>query len=391
MCSPLVSVIVPVYNVEPYLPRCIESICVQTYQNLQIILVNDGSTDGSGKLCEDYAARDKRILVIHKENGGLVTARKTGLSAATGKYIGFVDGDDYIEPEMYEELLRYIEQTAVDFVHSGFTQESQKEEKAFLGFEEGEYDLTQNRVAFIKRMLPGKTMDVRKCMTYSIWSKLFRQDVIRKCYAEVPDSQQYGEDVIALYVCLLQCNRVALRKRTYYHYVVRENSLSNVHGEVYFTKELSLYKVLCDILKKQGFYPELAAMQDARMQYSAISYVETLYKPFFELCRYQYPDISELEGMKVIVWGAGKVGRDYYQQISKYQSCKIVAWCDSNPEKCHSEYCDIVGMEQMRRGEFDRIVIAVREEALAREIRFMLMENGQSSDRILWREPMKIF
>lgn len=104
----LISVIVPVYKVERYLCRCVDSIIAQTYTNLQIILVDDGSPDGSGAICDDYAAKDPRITVIHKENGGLSDARNAGLGAARGSYIGFVDSDDYISVDMYEKLYKAI-------------------------------------------------------------------------------------------------------------------------------------------------------------------------------------------------------------------------------------------------------------------------------------------
>lgn len=101
---PLISVIVPVYKVEPYLRRCIDSIRNQTYTNLEIILVDDGSPDNCGCICDEYAQKDKRILVIHQKNEGLSAARNSGLDRCTGAYIGFVDSDDCIHPEMYERL-----------------------------------------------------------------------------------------------------------------------------------------------------------------------------------------------------------------------------------------------------------------------------------------------
>lgn len=105
---PLISVIVPVYKVEPYLHRCIDSIRNQTYTNLEIILVDDGSPDNCGRICDEYAQKDKRIFVIHQENGGLSAARNSGLDRCSGAYIGFVDSDDCIHPEMYERLYKDI-------------------------------------------------------------------------------------------------------------------------------------------------------------------------------------------------------------------------------------------------------------------------------------------
>ena len=114
----VISVIVPIYNVENYINRCLNSIINQTYKNLQIILVDDGSTDDSGKVCDKYALKDSRIKVIHQKNSGPVRARKTGLEASTGEYIGFVDSDDWIEPNMYEEMLNNLIQTNADFAQS---------------------------------------------------------------------------------------------------------------------------------------------------------------------------------------------------------------------------------------------------------------------------------
>lgn len=114
--QPLISVIVPVYNVEKYLPKCVSSICRQTYENLEIILVDDGSTDGSSKLCDQFAQKDTRIKVIHQKNGGSSSARNAGLNAAAGEYIGFIDSDDYPELNMYQLLIQAALETKCEIV-----------------------------------------------------------------------------------------------------------------------------------------------------------------------------------------------------------------------------------------------------------------------------------
>lgn len=119
METTLISVVVPVYNIEDYLERCVDSICGQTYGNLEILLVNDGSTDGSGALCDELAMRDDRIRVFHKENGGSSSARNLGISQAKGEYVGFVDSDDYISADMYRQLLEAVEQYECDIVQIG--------------------------------------------------------------------------------------------------------------------------------------------------------------------------------------------------------------------------------------------------------------------------------
>ena len=117
---PLISVIVPVYKVEKYLNQCIESVLAQTYQNLEIILVDDGSPDRSGEICEEYAKKDTRIRVLHKSNGGLSTARNTGLQIISGAYIAFLDSDDYLAPDMYETLYRELIENDADIAVCGF-------------------------------------------------------------------------------------------------------------------------------------------------------------------------------------------------------------------------------------------------------------------------------
>lgn len=117
--EPLISVIIPVYNVMEYLPRCVETVCGQTYRNLEILLVDDGSTDGTGKLCDTLAGKDPRIRVFHKQNGGSSSARNLGIREAKGAYLGFVDSDDYISPGMYESLLRGIRKYQASVAQTG--------------------------------------------------------------------------------------------------------------------------------------------------------------------------------------------------------------------------------------------------------------------------------
>ena len=119
--NPRISVIVPVYNVEQYLPRCVESILAQTYENLEILLVDDGTKDNSGAICDAYARQDARVKAIHKKNGGLSSARNAGIDAATGEYLSFVDSDDWIEPDMYEKMMALMEKYGVRLVCAGMS------------------------------------------------------------------------------------------------------------------------------------------------------------------------------------------------------------------------------------------------------------------------------
>ena len=119
----MISIIVPVYNVEPYLRKCLDSILDQTYRDLEILIIDDGSTDGSGAICDEYAGKDDRIKVFHTENNGLSAARNLGLSKAQGKFVGFVDSDDWIEPDMFGVMHTRLNKSGADMCVSGFWHE----------------------------------------------------------------------------------------------------------------------------------------------------------------------------------------------------------------------------------------------------------------------------
>ena len=153
----LLSVIVAVYNVKPYIAECISSICRQTYRNMEIILVDDGSTDGSGDICEEYAAKDQRIHVIHQKNRGLSGARNTGLRYAKGEYVAFVDSDDWIGSDMYRTLVGVMEAYNLDMARCGIIETNREGEKRILnwGGDTGS-NYRKRRVWTLLQGIPGK-------------------------------------------------------------------------------------------------------------------------------------------------------------------------------------------------------------------------------------------
>ena len=152
----MISIIVPIYNIAEYLPQCIESLLHQSFSDLEIILVDDGSTDGSFAICEHYRSQDRRIVVIHKKNGGLVSARKVGIKVARGQYIAYVDGDDWIEPDMYEQMYQKLIQENVDVVMCGRYEDTGRTRKAvFHGIDEGRYEKKALRKVVYPKMIAG--------------------------------------------------------------------------------------------------------------------------------------------------------------------------------------------------------------------------------------------
>lgn len=375
----LISVIVPIYNVELYLSECIESIMIQTYRHLEIILVDDGSTDLSGSICEQYARQDDRICVYHKENEGLVLARKFGLSVAKGNYIWFVDGDDYVEYNMAEYMIRLIHYYDTDFIHSGYYEDN-NEMCCGCPIEAGRYEITDdNRNRLINEYLFGLGSEK---MSPSIWSKLYKRELIIKSYNTVPNEQSYGEDVINLYACFELATSVYIDNKAFYHYRIRTNSMSH-RASMYtienFGRMIKTIESLCINYGNEKLIP----MVYGYFKNWLVTYMKKSLG--MEICIYEFPEITKILDKKIVLYGAGVVGKDYYAQISKYVNCKIVGWVDKNPvELPYRKVNEITAIKDM---QFDYIVIAVKRESIANEIRHELTQMGIATERILWKTP----
>lgn len=236
----LISIIVPVYNVERYLDRCMESILRQTYRRLEIILVDDGSTDSSGAKCDDYADMDSRVRVVHKCNGGLSDARNAGLELVTGDYIGYVDSDDWIEPDMYARMYQAcIEHDAQLAVCRYFCEYSTKgsSDVDVLAEESGRVE-SLSREALLKIYISG---DDKYVIYNSVWSKLFRRDLVRGM--EFPKGRN-SEDIMYTTRAFCRAERAVYLDQCFYHYVLdREGSIMNAaRGERMFRDELPFWR-----------------------------------------------------------------------------------------------------------------------------------------------------
>lgn len=214
--NPKVSIIVPVYNVEKYLDECVQSIQKQTYKNIEIILVDDGSPDHSPQMCDEYAQKDSRIKVIHKKNGGLSSARNAGIDAATGEYIMFIDSDDFIEPIMVEKLLELKENTNTEVVacnidkFEGSTYKTIKDKNTFKDI------AVFDKQTYLKKLLL-RTIDCTSC------NKLYQKGYIGDIrFWEGVNN----EDHLFLFKLYQKCNKIAYTDKVYYHYRTTPNSIT---------------------------------------------------------------------------------------------------------------------------------------------------------------------
>lgn len=213
------SIIVPIYNVEKYLPKCIDSILGQTYKDLELILVNDGSPDNSAKICDEYAQKDDRVIVIHKPNGGVSSARNAGLDRATGQYIGFVDPDDYITSDMYELMIKKLEVSNANMAICGYDYMSEN------GKVERPYLIRENELLTQKQFI-SMQFDMPPTVRHGVVNKLFTADIFNKI--RFPEGLHSSEDVYVLTEYAKKISKAVFIHQPLYKNLVRIGSAT--HG-----------------------------------------------------------------------------------------------------------------------------------------------------------------
>lgn len=227
--QPKISIIVPVYKVERYLCQCLDSILGQTFSDWECIIVDDGSPDGCPQLCDEYAARDPRFRVIHRANGGLSAARNSGLRVARGQYIGFVDSDDWIAPQMFERLYRLITEHATDMAQVGYLKE-------YIGHASSKRLVEKievvNRKEIVRRIVCGNRIP------NSVWNKLFRREVIN---SEFPEGKLF-EDAAVLNHWVRDIQSAVLAPDTLYHYRMRKSSIMHTQS----SRMLECFEIYCE-------------------------------------------------------------------------------------------------------------------------------------------------
>lgn len=258
-----ISVIIPCYNVVPYLERCVTSVVNQTYQELEIILVDDGSTDETGKLCDSLAQKDSRIKVVHKENGGLSDARNAGINVAEGNFYSFVDGDDYLEPDAYEMMISEMKNDNVSLVSAGMIVENingnkhvnMSRERLILNKEE----------ALLNLLGPVRTIGQSSC------NKLFRKQLFHELRYK---KGIINEDMELLPKILDICNLVVLLNKPVYHYIRRSGSITESEFSMWKYEGIRNAYDTLDLCKRK--YPQLVG-------YAHFYTMDSLFKTYYEL------------------------------------------------------------------------------------------------------------
>ena len=296
-----ISIIVPIYNVEPYIHKCVDSILNQTYKNIEVILVDDGSPDNCGKICDEYAEKDDRVVVIHKENGGLSDARNAGLDKATGECIGFVDSDDYIAPNMYEKLYAALKENEAEIAYCNVVR----------CLNENYYynTLQQSKVMTGPEYLFGKHA--------AFWTIAVNKLYKRSLFINVryPKGKLH-EDEFVIHEIMFSCNKVIYIQDNLYYYIHRDSSITNMQKNIrHFDgaeaafKRAEYYKanscaniVICDTLlsgiKRAAYIYYFCKNQDG---------AKARYKEMLKIYRHNISfkmlkDVSLVKSIEACIW-----------------------------------------------------------------------------------------
>lgn len=243
--EPTLSIIVPIYNVGKYLDECVNSILAQTFTDFELILVDDGSTDGSGAICDAFAERDRRVRVLHKKNGGVVSARQEGVLAAKGRYVGYVDGDDWIENDMYERLVYYMDKYNCDMAMCDIVHEDTARLLETGGttdnIDDGYYDLEKMKARVFPTMVySGRFYEFG--IYPVVWNKLYKRDKLIKHQCAVDKRITIGDDTACVFPYILDSESMYFIKGVpLYHYRHPESSMTAVYDKIYFDRIKILY------------------------------------------------------------------------------------------------------------------------------------------------------
>lgn len=377
-----ISIIVPIYNIEEYVSKCIDSLCSQTYKNIEIILVDDGSTDHSGMICDQYAKKDARIKVVHKENGGQTSARLAGAEMASGDYVLSVDGDDWIDVTRVELLVNNGIQSDADMIYMN-----------------GLYRVYGDNVIIDKySTLQGlysadeifdKLIDIRYCFKREMvasgcyWA--VKRELYQRVHLMVDQSVKVGEDLLFTWLCVLNANSVYVMDNCTYYYLQRPSSMSHTAGDAQTASVAALYKQIKSELDKKQCEPIMYRRLALAVMRSIVAV--DCSKILGQSDTYLYPYSSIRKGSKVVVYGAGDVGMRIVRFLSTSKDYSLCAWIDKYERKKVECGWQASAIESVYDLEYDYIAIAIADYDIVVQVKEELMERGIPEEKIAIMDP----
>lgn len=380
----LLSVIVPVFNEEKYIEECVNSILKQTYMEIEIILVNDGSTDQSGMICDRLAQKNDRIKVVHTENGGITKARLEGLKVSLGKWVTFVDADDWIDEYAYEDLLL---DDCYDVIITGICRyvDSKNQRMQMPYLNAGKY----NKESIIKEIAPIMLWNNKLedwALDPSLCTKIFKREILLEQLEKASNiGSDYGEDSMVVFPLMLQVDCICIFNKIYYFHrqrssgeiapYIRDDSFIVKLGMVYeYLKKEFKSTPYWNIMKDQldCFYINSICLKKRCYAYSTLKFVA------------HFPIEQIHPNSNVVLYGAGKLGHLYWEQNILYHFCNIRLWVDINFENLQKNNKLIQDPETIRSEDFDYVLIALDNYCSAIKAAFYLKDMGVEEEKIVW-------
>ena len=384
----LISVIILIYKVEKYLEQCIKSIQNQTYKNLEILLVCKESDEKCSEICNKYAQNDSRITVIYQKDSGVDSARKLGIRHANGKYVGYVDGDDWIETDMYEKLHEYAANYNVDVVESGVIDTWEDVEKKRIAcLPEGCYKGECFEKAVETKLLYSGNFFQHGISGY-MWSKLFLKNSLEK-YQLMPDLlNRYIDDIMVSLPCIAQTKSLYITHNCYYHYRVHgDNGKCAVKGN----EGIKMAQCYPDIFKRfKGTY--LCRKADKQIQYFIMYWLLLRVSGIFDEPAgdsFLIPFGGISRKSRIVLYGAGMAGKFLEHYLQSACECSVVCWVDQHYESIKGEL-EICSPDSIKYLEFDYIIISIMRAKAVSEVKEYLAGLGIAPEKILWVEQKYI-
>jgi glycosyltransferase involved in cell wall biosynthesis len=380
MKNPLVSIIIPIYNSEIFLDKCIQSALNQSYKNIEIILVNDGSIDSSKEICDNYSSIDNRIKAIHKNNGGLVSSRKAGLKASTGDYILYIDGDDWIELNLIENYINQALKHNADVVLSSHIINLEGREDILMNpLPSGVYDKDKlNSMIYPKMLYTGKFSQFG-IFSYS-WGKLYKREVLFKNQLSVDESITIGEDALCLYPTLLDSDVLVILEQPYYHYRQRADSLIKTLRKIEISKMQKVYDDLKNIFLNKGVLDIMLP----QLQYYLLSLlIINTEGPGSNNTMILYPFNKIKSNKNLIIYGGGTFGQHIYKKITNHKKYNILAWIDEKYKHYSKLNLPVTGFDKIKYIKYDVILIALIDEDNSNKAHSKLLKHGADPSKII--------
>jgi len=367
----MVSIIVPIFNGEKYINRCIESILKQTFRDIEIIIIDDGSSDDSAKIVDELSREDCRIVVIHKKHEGLLAARLHGVKEARGKIIGFVDCDDFVEPEMFETMYKKYSEYECDLVSMGIIRDhvDGSKENVYDHYPENLYDDLENDI-YPTMLYDFSYNDFGIYCT--LVNKLFRRELIRDVLETIDKNIKYGEDAAVFYRYCLRCRNIYIMHKAFYHYCIRNDSMCFQKDCFDIENNMRLFESLKFDFERSNVKHSLMRQLKRYIIDVEMNRIEQYYdiNPAV-LNRWEYVISEEVIDKKFILYGAGGCGQAFFHWLRRNgKDRNLIAWVDKNYQS-RIKQCDydLIPIGNGLLLEYSYIIIAIKDKDASKQIR----------------------